>query len=259
MEVLSAFEPDLLLLDVQMPRITGYDVCRAVRAAARWRTLPILFLTATDAVPARVAAFRAGANDFLAKPCVQEELLARVRTHLSHARLLRERADVDSLSGLYLRAPFIAHAEARLSEARRNVGTMCVALLDLDHFKIVNDTRGHAVGDRVIRLFGRLLRERFRSEDLRGRWGGEEFVLAFPGQSAAAVGSIIRRCLAELAREPILDDNGDTFHQTFSAGVACFPHDGEGLHALLQRADRRLYLAKEQGRARVVIDDRQSS
>jgi diguanylate cyclase (GGDEF)-like protein len=134
---------------------------------------------------------------------------------------------------------------------------LSIALLDLDEFKRVNDTHGHAVGDHVLATLGRLLGERFRREDVRGRWGGEEFVIIFPGESADVAAAVLRRVLGELVEIPFRarDAAGGSeavFHVSFSAGVASYPHDGATIDALLKAADLRLYAAKAAGKSQVV-------
>ncbi|WP_373047548.1 GGDEF domain-containing protein [Vulgatibacter sp.] len=126
-----------------------------------------------------------------------------------------------------------------------------LALLDIDHFKRVNDEHGHLVGDGVLLRFGHLLTASFRVEDLRGRWGGEEFLVAFPGETAAATEGILARLLGAFQAIPFTGEQGATFHCTFSGGVAAYPEDGDTPEALLRIADERLYAAKEAGRSRI--------
>jgi diguanylate cyclase (GGDEF)-like protein len=123
----------------------------------------------------------------------------------------------------------------------------------VDRFKRVNDTYGHLVGDNVLMALGRLLSDRFRREDLRGRWGGEEFIVVFPNDSAATSGAVLTRALDEFRRLPFRSERGDRFFVTFSAGVSSFPSDGGTVDALVRAADERLYQAKRGGRGQVVL------
>jgi diguanylate cyclase (GGDEF)-like protein len=252
-EALAEHRPDLLLLDVEMPGPSGFDLCRIVRSMPEWRELPILFITAHTGVEFRVAAFQAGADDYLSKPVLREELRARVHSRLERARLARERAERDGLTGLLLRRPFFEAVRGRLSEALRQDKPLALALLDVDHFKKVNDTQGHLAGDRVLMRLGRLLSARFRKEDLRCRWGGEEFVVALIGQTAQSARDILARTASELSRIDFEGDQGSTFRVTLSAGIAASPTDGAQVEALLQLADERLYRAKHNGRNRIEI------
>lgn len=251
LDVLERLQPDLLLLDVDMPALGGLAVCRMLRANARWKDLPVLLATADASEDARIACFEAGGDDYVHKPVSTRELLARIHARLERQRLVRERADRDGLTGLLLRHAFAEALTARLSQAHREHHPVSVALLDLDRFKRINDVYGHLAGDRVLRGFGKLLGTAFRAHDLRGRWGGEEFVVAFCGEDAASATAILERTRRELEARVFQSDHGAPFHVSFSAGVACYPHDGLAIDQLLQAADRRLHAAKAAGRARI--------
>ncbi len=253
LDALDEKPPDLLLLDVLMPGLSGFEVCRMLRTNPRWLDLPILFLTGESRSEARLAAFQAGGDDYLTKPVLDEELLARVKVRIDRARLLRERYDKDPLTGLLLRRPFVEALRARLLEAGRHGRNFALGLIDLDHFKSVNDTHGHLAGDGVLSSLGQLLARRFRAEDLRCRWGGEEFILAFPGETAASIEGALQRLLEEFGQMEFCGDRGEAFRASFCVGVAGFPEDGDTLETLLRAADRRLYAAKAAGRHRVVF------
>jgi diguanylate cyclase (GGDEF)-like protein len=252
-EALAEHRPDLLLLDVDMQGPSCFDLCRIVRAMPEWQQLPILFLTASVSREFRVAAFEAGADDYLTKPVLREELVARVHARLERVRLWRERSERDGLTGLLLRRPFLENVHARLAEAQRHLRPLAMCILDVDHFKQVNDTYGHLSGDHVLVRLGRLLATRFRREDVRGRWGGEEFAVALTGETAQSAREILARTAAELARVEFEGDRGERFHVTFSAGIAEAPRDGTTVEALLKEADARLYRAKANGRNRIEI------
>lgn len=257
-EVLGVLEEtgvDLVLLDAEMPEVSGFDVCRVLRVSPRWQDIPVLFLTARLSPEARTAAFQAGADDYLLKPLVREELLTRIRVRLERRRLLLERSDRDPVTGLLIRRAFVQAVTARLLEARRHDRPMSVCLIDLDRFKKVNDQHGHLAGDRVLATLGNLLARRFRAEDLRCRWGGEEFVLAFPGEALATAHPMIDRALEEFRTIPFAGEGGRSFRVSFSAGVAALPEDAATLEALLRVADRRLYQGKRLGRGRVISGD----
>ncbi|MCW5829315.1 MAG: response regulator [Deltaproteobacteria bacterium] len=255
MEAMSEVRPGLLILDILMPGVSGFDICKLLRQSTAWRNLPIIVTTALTGLDVRLAAFRAGADDYVSKPFVEAELLARIKVRLDRARLERELAAKDSLTGLLLRRPFAENAQVILADARRRDRPVSLCLIDIDRFKQVNDQRGHLADDRVISGFGHLVQLRFRKEDLRGRWGGEEFVLMLPGQNAATAGQIIDRLLNEFCELAFPDDHGGNFRCSFSAGVASFGADGESLDDLLKVADRRLYRAKESGRRQVIFAD----
>jgi diguanylate cyclase (GGDEF)-like protein len=165
--------------------------------------------------------------------------------------MLQDKLDRDSLTGLLMRRTFSERLNARIQEALRRGAPLAVCLLDLDHFKRINDTAGHLAGDQVLASLGRLLQSRFRTEDLRGRWGGEEFVLAFPNESAEVVEGAVSRVLKEFHELSFTDDAGGSFRASFSAGLASHPADGASVEELLRKADHRMYLAKQGGRNRI--------
>lgn len=255
LDVMQEFPPDMLLLDVMMPGVTGFEVCRMLRATPRWQDLPIIFLTGQTGVEARVEAFRCGGDDYLPKPVVNEELLTRVKVRLDRAKMLRERSDKDTITGLLLRRAFSEQLSAILAESQRVKTNFSICLLDVDHFKKVNDTHGHLAGDRVLAGLGQLLSRRFRVDDLRGRWGGEEFILAFRREKKEIIQKAITRVLEEFREAPFKSDENVDFFVSFSGGLATFPDDGESIFDLVQAADKRLYIAKKQGRNRIIFQD----
>jgi len=253
-ETLEDVRPDLVLLDAMLPGVSGWDAIRIIRAIPEWGDLPVIFVTGRTDLESRVSAFEAGADDYIAKPLVPEELLARVRVRLDRRKLLREVTERDPLTHCLSRRTLLHAFESRLSEARRHGQVLSAALLDVDRFKQVNDTYGHWVGDQVLVALGRLLNERFRLEDLRGRWGGEEFIIVFPNSPPDRAAAVLSRVLEEFRRVPFRSERDGRFFVTFSAGVGSFPRDGAGVDALIRAADARLYDAKRRGRGQVVVE-----
>jgi diguanylate cyclase (GGDEF)-like protein len=254
LDILEEYTPDLMLLDVMMPGILGFDVCKKIRGTGRWQDLPIIFLTAQTDLASRLSAFDCGGDDYLPKPVINVELLKRVKVRLDRARMARERQDRDLLTGLLLRRAFVDHLTALISESERHNFNFTLCLMDVDHFKIVNDSYGHMSGDRVLAYFGKLLRKRFRVEDLRGRWGGEEFMLAFKHERKETMKKALNRVLDELKKVEFKGDQGESFYTAFSAGMVDFPEDGNTIHDLVLTADKRLYMAKANGRSQIVIE-----
>lgn len=255
LDTMQEYPPELLLLDVMMPGVTGFEVCRMLRQIPRWQDLPIIFLTGQTGVEARLEAFRSGGDDYLPKPVVNEELLTRVKVRLDRSRMLKDRSDKDTTTGLLLRRAFSEQLGAILAEAQRLKTTFTICLLDVDHFKKVNDTYGHLAGDKVLAGLGQLLSRRFRVDDLRGRWGGEEFMLAFRRETKATMHLAVDRVLEEFRNMTFSGDKGEEFRNSFSGGIAEYPLDGDSVFELVKVADARLYLAKRRGRNRIVIDD----
>jgi diguanylate cyclase (GGDEF)-like protein len=251
---MAVIRPDMVLLDVVMEKVNGMDACRVLRSTEMWRDTPILMLTVFGNRRMLVKCFECGADDYVEKPIIKEELLARIRLRLDRIQMYRERADIDVLTGLPTRRPFIELLKMRLAEGVRFNKPVALCLLDLDHFKRINDTYGHLAGDRVLSGLGLLLSSRFRTMDVRGRWGGEEFVVAFYGEDSDTAQMIVNRVLEELRQMVFNGDHGETFSVTFSAGVASFPSDGKNAEELFRQVDRNLYHAKEKGRNRIEIE-----
>ncbi len=255
MKHLIDYHPDLVLLNITMPLVSGYDICRMIRQNSHYQDLPILFLTSQTGLETRLAAFESGGDDYLPKPVARVELLTRVKVRLERARMLKERSNKDVLTGLLIRRAFMEELVDMAEESRRNELIFSLALIDVDHFKSVNDTYGHLAGDKVLTQFGQLLRKRFRVEDVRGRWGGEEFVVAFRHIQKDTARGALERALEEMRLMKFSGDHGETFNVTFSAGLVSYPQDGDEIESLIRVADGRLYKAKELGRNRLVCSD----
>jgi diguanylate cyclase (GGDEF)-like protein len=249
LEALDASQPSALVLDQSGSQ--SPVLCRLVRAVPRWRDLPILLRAAAPGP--LLAGFEAGADDVLPTDIAPTELLARLRVRLDRTRVFREQSNRDLLTGLLTRRAFTESVLARVAEAQRSRRHLSLCLMDVDKFKSVNDTYGHGVGDKVLSAFGTLLGTRFRLQDLRGRWGGEEFIIAFYGEWAESAREILSRVTAEFAK--ITFDGGQerSFNVTVSGGIATYPIDGRTLDELVNVADQRLYAAKQAGRNRIKI------
>jgi diguanylate cyclase (GGDEF)-like protein len=252
LEALDASQPSALVLDQGSSAGAGKLLCRLVRAAPRWRDLPIL-ARAKQHSEAWLAGFEAGADDMLPLDVGPRELLARLRVRLDRTRVFREQSNRDALTGLLTRRAFTESVLARIAEAQRSRRHLSLCLMDLDRFKSINDTFGHGAGDRVLSAFGALLGTRFRLQDLRGRWGGEEFVVGFFGEWAESAREILSRVTAEFAKVCFDGGQGRTFSVTVSGGIATYPIDGKSLDELVAAADQRLYAAKLAGRDRIKI------
>jgi diguanylate cyclase (GGDEF)-like protein len=250
-ETLEEVEPELLILDVDMPGVNGPELCRTVRNDPGWGGLAVIFASGRTDADTVGLAFEAGADDYVAKPFVGPELVARVSNRLRRVRLYRARAETDGLTGLSNRAASEEGLKRLAEVSERSSEPLAVVMLDIDHFKLVNDTHSHAAGDRVLRRVGACLRREFRGDGVVGRWGGEEFIVGLYGVTRASAVGRLTDMQARLSKEEFPCREG-AFHISFSAGVAEYPLDGDDTDAVCQAADEALYRAKAAGRARVL-------
>jgi diguanylate cyclase (GGDEF)-like protein len=263
MDELARFQPDLVLMDVHMPGYTGPELAGVIRQHDKWTGLPIVYLSAETDLERRIAAMSRGGDDFLIKPISDAPLVAAVRVRVERARQLADQINKDSLTGLLKHASIKEVAANEIRRARRIGKPVTLAMLDIDHFKRVNDTYGHAAGDLVISALAMLLRQRqrLRQSDPLGRYGGEEFLAVMPEcASADAQRQLddIRQRFSELR----FSHEGNSFSCTLSAGYATSRHAAPGDQAhkplaafddadLAAAADAALYEAKRGGRNRV--------
>jgi two-component system chemotaxis response regulator CheY len=242
----------IVITDWMMPQLDGPALIARIRAAAFPGYTYVILLTSRDDRTDVVAGLDAGADDYLTKPCDSHELRARVVigariVDLEHR--LRMARDTDALTGLDNRGVITASAEAELARTQRSGTPLSVALLDVDHFKQVNDQHGHQAGDQALRLIAAEAREQVRPYDLVGRWGGEELLLLLAGTTLQEATSIAERVRATLAATPLTRADGRQIALTASLGVASTETSGEHtLEALVRDADAALYRAKAAGR-----------
>lgn len=248
---LEQANPDLLILDVEMPQLSGIDLCQVVRNDPQWSNLPVLFLSAHRDMETVTRVFTAGADDYVSKPVLGPELIARVLNRLERTYILKL-AETDSLTGIANRRKSIQELTRLLHLAQRQRQPLCFVILDLDHFKQVNDQYGHDAGDKVLSRFGTLLQQTFRSEDVVGRWGGEEFVVGLYGATRFQSKVRLIELLEIMHQQEFISAGGEKFQITFSGGISEYPANGTDLQALYRSADAALYQAKAEGRNQIV-------
>lgn len=249
--------PSLIVLDLDMPEMDGLTVLRRLKENADTQDIPVIVLSGQQNPADKVATFDMGAIDYVTKPFEMTELRVRVRSALRMQQLvqmLAQRAQIDGLTGLWNRTFFDRRWMEEHARCSRHGHPLSVALLDLDHFKTVNDSHGHPIGDLVLQTIARILQRESRQSDLACRYGGEEFVLLMPDtvtHDALALCERVRGAVeaARWARIPGL-------HVTVSIGVAgCAGQCPASPEVWVEEADRNLYAAKRAGRNRVVAAD----
>ncbi len=253
-------QPDVVLLDISMPRMDGLAACRAIKSDPRTAHIPVLLLTAFAQVEAKVQGLDAGAADYITKPFDLPELLARLRSALAEKTrhdMLAAQALTDALTGLTNRRGLEQQLDQMLAHAERHEETLSLLMMDADHFKAVNDSYGHEVGDRVLVTLARRAQETVRAQDVIGRFGGEEFLIILPAAGHDAAMTAAERLRLHVMEQPIgIAGAGNPIVVTVSVGVATLP-PGVVVErsALIASADRALYAAKRAGRNRSMHAD----
>ena len=255
LELARRVKPDLILLDVKMPDVSGFDICRALKTDADLCMIPVIFLSASSSADDKVKGLDLGAVDYVTKPFDGFELRARVRAALrtKHLQdLLIEHAHIDPLTGLPNRRALMARLLREWARIERHGGTLSFVMADIDHFKRVNDSYGHGLGDQMLQEIARSIAGQCREVDLPGRYGGEEFAIIVPDESAVTAAHLAERCRRQI--EAIrLPAGSQTIRATASFGVAEVTGIASA-EALVACADRALYQAKGAGRNRVELD-----
>lgn len=243
--------PDLVLLDVDLPDVDGYALARMMRQDPRLALVPVVFLTARQSVADEMEGLRAGGDDFLIKPVDRSHLLQVVATRTERGRRIREMVHRDGLTGVLNHATLMAELEHACAFADRHGETLCFLMLDLDHFKRINDTWGHLVGDQVLMHVARVFKSGVRSSDLLGRYGGEEFAMILRNCSPAKGLEVAEKLRKMLRDTPMTTVSGNDIAVQVSIGVASFPSSGRTATEVATAADLALYRAKSAGRNRV--------
>ncbi|WP_396586229.1 diguanylate cyclase [Bermanella sp. R86510] len=252
-EKVSEFSPELILMDLSLPKVSGAELTALLSQTERWAHLPVIYLSGESNPELRNQALLKGGDAFLEKPIDTKLLVQLCQTRIQKLRELNRSRDRDSLTGLLKHGSIKEALQTQWQLTQRRPQTFSVVMLDIDHFKAVNDTYGHAVGDLVIAAIGTLLRQHFRSTDKLGRYGGEEFTLVLPDCEALQAKDLVNRLREDFAAIKFRGNN-TSFSCTISAGITennQFPTDKA--EELLERADKALYRAKNAGRNCVML------
>ena len=260
-------EIGLVITDLNMPNMTGHQLLVEIRRSddQRINSLPVIVMTATDDKVDRNLSFLNGANDFVTKPIDEMELIARVNVHYRLANTIREleqsqkalavHATTDPLTGLRNRRSFFEKAEELVNLHRRYKNELSILMIDIDHFKKINDSIGHDGGDVVLKRFADILTSMVREVDIVGRLGGEEFAILLPDTKRLGAAVLAERTRTAIQRTPI-SYQGQDYSITASIGIASIASEAVGdVSEFVRIADSRLYLAKKAGRNRICVDN----
>ncbi|MBI9108270.1 MAG: diguanylate cyclase [Spirochaetales bacterium] len=250
LDILSESKPDLILMDMYMPTCDGTELAAIIRQQEAFVSIPIVFLSFESNKDIQLEAIRLGADDFLTKPIKPSHLISAVASKAERNRQLRYFMERDSLTGLLNHTNIKEALYNEVLRAKRTEVNLCFGMIDIDHFKNVNDTHGHMSGDRVLKSLSRLLQDRLRRTDIIGRYGGEEFAVILLNtdiQNAELIMNNIRQSFSQIRQ---ISTEGD-FYVTFSCGLACFP-EFKAAADLNSAADQALYAAKDSGRNKIV-------
>jgi diguanylate cyclase (GGDEF)-like protein len=244
LETLEFVKPDILLLDIEFPDLSGIELCQVVRSDLNWSHLPVVMLTAHNETETIAQAFGAGADDFINKPIIDAELVARILNRLERVKLVRQLLEGDPLTGVANRQKSTQDLNDLLHSSDRSHQPVAIAVINIDRLRDINVQYGHATGDAALRQFGHLLRKSFY-QDIVARWGGEEFVVGMYGMTREDGVQRLVQVLEILSQHALSTESGLSIPVTFSAGVAQYPIDGKDLQALYCAADAALRQAKK--------------
>ncbi|MFE4107612.1 diguanylate cyclase [Almyronema epifaneia] len=254
--------PDLILLDLMMPDMNGLEACRILKADAQTADIPIIFVTASDERDHLLQAFELGAVDYITKPFDCFELLVRIKTHLELKQVrdelkqalavVEKLAATDELTGVANRRYLLEIATKEFERAKRYGRSLAIVMLDIDHFKLVNDNYGHQVGDRVLQQMAAVAAETLRKGDTLGRIGGEEFIALLPETAPSEAEEVAERLRQKIANLAIAISPEHNLQITVSLGLSVHLAGDVTIDAIITRADAALYVAKAQGRNQVV-------
>lgn len=271
LDLLMKEKIDFVISDVMMPTLDGFKLLSAIRSQPRYSDLPVIFLTGQKDSVDKIKGLEIGANDYITKPFDPGELLARVRNLLKMKELkdeleeknkeleiinkkLEELSITDTLTGIYNRRYFFERLNSEFLRSKRHNLSISLLMLDLDHFKHINDTYGHQKGDDVLRKISEILKRNRRANDIVARFGGEEFIMLLCQTDPEGAFIAADRIRKDIEDHQFTWPGGPSFGATISIGISSYPDIRiNNINDLIRVADTSLYEAKKQGRNRVVV------
>jgi len=253
LQVLEEEQVDLILLDIMMPDVDGFEFCSQLQQDEKTRDIPIIFITAMTDEASIEKAYDIGGKDYVTKPFKPKELLARVRMQLDLRAMIDDLEFIafhDTLTGVFNRRKFFETAARKFGESDAD---LFAVMVDIDRFKQINDSHGHAVGDQVIQAVARAFASALKPDSVFGRLGGEEFALLCNHADRESVLSQVESMRRKIEQLRVDADDGEQVGFTVSSGIACKHDDMRGIDCLLKAADTALYCAKREGRNRTIF------
>ncbi|WP_049661940.1 diguanylate cyclase [Bacillus sp. FJAT-27231] len=250
LSIFLAKHPDLLVIDLDLPKNSGMELLERIKETAGNRLTPIIAISRAKEKEMRMKAYEAGVLDYIEMPTDLDEILMRIQNKMNYRDLMREVVLIDELTGAFNRKFFNVEVKRQLQLLKESSVSFSLAIMDLDHFKKINDTYGHTAGDEVLKEFSFIVRNRIHQDDFFIRFGGEEFVLLMPECSGEQAKNIIQSIINEFKQQEFVFED-QTVSCSFSAGVVEANYSEERPGELLKKADLALYSSKINGRGKV--------
>ncbi|MEM8723786.1 MAG: response regulator [Cyanobacteria bacterium P01_G01_bin.39] len=237
-EILQAIQPDLVILDVAMPEINGIELCQALRSDPDWQEFPVLFLTAKQDAKTIQQIFEIGGDDYICKPVVGAELIARINNRLERSRLVHKLATQDCLTGLTNRSQSSRDLEYLIQQAQELNQPFCLTVLKITDLQLINLKYGHVTGDRLLAQWGKIIQAACRNEEVTAYWDNGDFVIGMANLAKTQVQEHLTELLTILRKQVFTSPTGDRFQANFSCATAQLLQDGNTLHGLYQACVR---------------------
>lgn len=243
-------QPDCLILDLQLPNQNGFEVLKEIQEYNDKYFIPTIMISVQNDKQTRIEAYQQGADDFLTKPIDLDEFIVKVNRHLERKKVFEQYVLIDELTQVYNRKFLNDSLPRFFQNFKRSKEPFSLCIIDIDHFKKVNDTYGHLMGDKVLRDFAQFLKQNIRSLDMLFRYGGEEFIMVFPNTSSEDATKKLVQLNHDFSKT-VFTCEDQSFSVTFSAGVSMVTEEMLAGTDAIKAADQLLYEAKSNGRARV--------
>jgi diguanylate cyclase (GGDEF)-like protein len=256
--------PDLIICDLVMPNFDGFQFLRLKNEYSKFKQIPVLIVTGTGSANDKINVLEGGAQDYVTVPFDPLEFVARVKAHLrvkllhdelmAETEKLRISSNTDSLTGLYNKGFFVNSFKNEFERAKRYNRDLSLLMIDMDHFKSINDRHGHLTGDRVLTLVAKIFQSDLRKVDVCARYGGDEFVVMLPETGVKGAVTVAQRYVNKMMGRNLSGIDGNPKATTFSIGIASLPDERiQNIDDFIQYADQALYISKKAGRNRITF------